>query len=531
MGRARTSPEPLLDVAEIQGNILAGFSKDHQRLVALAIRDRNAARRWLGRVAPGISTTAEVLQFNRLFKAQRARLGADPPGLVATWVNIAFSHGGFAALTSAAVADAVPDGPFREGLAARAAILGDPPGTSAADPAADWVVGGTGRIPDILVIVASDDPSRLDKVCDAVRPNAGDGAGAPEVMWEELGESRPDKPGHEHFGFRDGLSQPAVRGLVARRPDVLLSPRILAAPPDGQVPFARPGQPLIWPGQFVFGYPSTDGSGGSGGGPVPVPRDLPVWLRNGSLLVFRRLRQDVAGFTRFIGETAARLAQTAMPDLTPEGLGALLVGRWASGAPISRASQADVAGLAQDSLANNDFLFTSDTPPPVFLPGVPPSAQAFPAAVADVRGLVCPHAAHIRKMNPRDQDSDLGDQFDTLTRRVLRRGILYGPPLADPAHDDRVDRGLHFLCYQTSIEGQFEVLQQNWANRREVPTPGGHDPIIGQAVGDLEVELLTRDGNASELVSIRTFVRPTGGGYFFSPSIRAIAAMVNGTLR
>ena len=83
-------------------------------------------------------------------------------------------------------------------------------------------------------------------------------------------------------------------------------------------------------------------------------------------------------------------------------------------------------------------------------------------------------------MNPRDSATNLGPDFDTLTRRILRRGIPFGIPLADPSKDDGVPRGLHFLWYQASITDQFEIVQQNWANNTGAPTAGGHDIIIGQ---------------------------------------------------
>ena len=44
-------------------------------------------------------------------------------------------------------------------------------------------------------------------------------------------------------------------------------------------------------------------------------------------------------------------------------------------------------------------------------------------------GRVCPHFAHIRKVNPRDSVTDLGKTGDTLLRMLLRRGITFGPPL------------------------------------------------------------------------------------------------------
>lgn len=534
LGRAAKSGparEPLLDIHDIQGNILAGFNKDHQRLIALRIHDVSTARRWLRRIAPQISSLAEVYQFNALFRMTRARAGHDPAGLIATWANIAFSHPGLETLISAAAANGVPDEPFRVGLPARAGFLGDVPPPGQSDPMANWVIGGTGRVPDILLIVASDDAGQLDRAADRLRPGPGDGSGAPEVIWEELGQTRPDLPGHEHFGFKDGISQPAVRGLVSRRPDIFLTPRLLAPPAPGEIEFARPGQPLVWPGQFVFGYPATDGSSGSGGGPIPPGKLDPAWLRNGSLLVFRRLRQDVAAFTAFIRTTAANLAANpAFGGMTPAHLGALLVGRWASGAPILRSPQKDLPALAACPLANNDFLYTVNTPPPIFRPGVSDPAMAFPLAVADTAGVVCPHAAHIRKVNPRDQDTDLGDLFDTLTRRILRRGIPYGPPLADPSTDDGVDRGLHFLCYQTSIEDQFEKLQTDWANSVNNPKPLGHDFIIGQTPDQQRsLQLLTADqSDAIPVTAPRQWVTPTGGGYFFAPSLSALRDVLGG---
>jgi Dyp-type peroxidase family len=516
--------EGLLEIDDIQGNILAGFNKDHQLLVALVIRDVAAAKAWLSRIAPHISSLAEVIHFNRLFRARRRRLGHDPMGLIATWANIALSHGGIAKLTSQAEADGVPDEGFRQGLPDRAADLGDRPLIDGEPVSSHWAVGAAGRVPDILLIVAGDDREQLERVVTQLCPGAGDLAGAPEVIWRELGETRSDLPGHEHFGFKDGVSQPGVRGLISRAPDVYLAERLLRDRPDGEISFASPGMPLVWPGQFVFGYPSSDRKNGQ---PVPAAELKPAWLRNGSLLVFRRLQQDVAAFHAFLRAAAATLAATPdFPGLMPERLGAMLVGRWPSGAPLGRAPLQDSAALANDPFSRNDFLFADDTPVPQFKPGLRPT-KGFPRAVADALGFVCPRAAHIRKVNPRDQDSDKGDEFDTLTRRILRRGIPFGPPLAAPPGgqlpaDDGVERGLHFLCYQTSIVEQFELLQTDWANSAENPKPHGHDLIIGQSGdGPREVQLLTATGGSQMLQTDRTFVTMTGGGYFFAPSISA----------
>lgn len=509
-----SAPEPLLDAQDIQGNILAGFNKDQQQLLALSFRDLPAARRWLRRIVDEISSLDLVHHFNSLFHKARVSRGSDPPGLIATWANIGFSHPGLAKLTSIDDANGVPDGPFQVGLPGRASTLGDQDRGGKADPTAHWKIGGTGNVPDVLLIVASDSMEQLSKALDRLRPNGGDGPGEPQVIWEERGQTRPDLPGHEHFGFKDGISQPGVRGRLSAKPDVFLTARTLA-PATGSLEFASPGQPLVWPGEFVFGYPSSDRSTG---GPVAPDKLTPPWLKNGSLLVFRRLQQNVAGFTRFVRDVAA-----TVPGMTPDRLGALLVGRWKSGAPVLRTPNADLPALGACPLANNDFAFTANSLPPIFLPGVHPP-QPFPAATADPLGLVCPRAAHIRKVNPRDQDSDLGDPFDTLTRRILRRGIPYGPPIHDPTTDDGVDRGLHFLCYQTSIEQQFEILQQDWANNPNKPVAGGQDVIIGQTADQHRTFQLLANGGASvqNITTPTEWVTPTGGGYFFVPSISAL---------
>src|SRR5260221_647329 len=308
-------------------------------------------------------------------------------------------------------ADGVPDEAFKEGLPARAGVLGDAPPPGKSDPTAGWVMGGSGNVPDILLIVASDDLDELAKAVARLRPAGTDGPGAPQIIWQEKGQTRTDLPGHEHFGFKDGLSQPGVRGRVSASASGVLTPRLLAASPLPDMEFAAPGQPLVWPGEFVFGYPFGDKSTGA---PVTPPPLNPPWLKNGSLLVFRRLRHDVAGFNQFLRATAAQLTQA--PDfagMTADRLGALIVGRWPSGAPIMRAPTADNPVLGQCPLANNDFLYAVDTPPPELKPQQPPASLSFPTASEDADGFICPHAAHIRKVNPRDQDSDKGTKFDT----------------------------------------------------------------------------------------------------------------------
>jgi Dyp-type peroxidase family len=470
-----------LKLDEIQGNVVVGFNKDHTSYLFLALPDDPArARAWLDELVGQVATAREVKQFNDLFREVRRRRGRREGAVEAAWMNLAFTHEGLAKLgVDEAELGQFPE-EFREGMRRRAAAIGDL-GDNHPDR---WPNGlGTRTIHALMILAADSVEDRNREVLYFVRHAASHGV---SLVFQQDGTTRSDAPGHEHFGFKDGVSQPGIRGLTA------------SSYPSGSGD-EDPPPDVVAGGEFVLGYPRPRRDGDDD----PLSPQ-PEWTHNGSYLVFRRLRQDVKGFQEFL------VAEAARRETTVDLLGAKLVGRYRSGAPLVGAGDA-----AQDP---------GTTDPEVLEKA---RINAFGYAV-DPKGTQVPRAAHIRKTYPRDQEAPAGELAERP--RLLRRGIPFGqsfrhgtptdsPFGADPPFPD--DRGLCFVCYQRSIRDQFELIQCTWVNQEAVPEEGdGVDPVASQASDKRRLRI---PGTAADPVHLpKQWVTTTGGEYFFSPSIGAL---------
>jgi Dyp-type peroxidase family len=514
--------EPQLNVPEIQGAVLPGFNTRRQRLLGLRFANADRARTWLAGVVDDVSTLAEVMEVRNRRRASLSAGAARPP--TPTWTSIAFSADGLRLLTDDV--DQVRETAFKVGMA-EAGGLGDPP-PSQPGHRSEWVVGGSRETtPHALVTLAADGDDQVAAAVTAL------------VEELELGELIFDQDGavleggKEHFNFADGVSQPGVRGRLSER-DLHYLTRRYVDPADARaLTHSRPGQPLVWPGQFVFGYVGQRADEAIRAG--RVVDGGPDWMTDGSFLVFRRLRQDVPTFRSEMERMAAGAG------LSPEELAAKLVGRWPGGTALTRNPDGDDPDSMGDRLAVNFFGYDRDSPdisvsadPSAGLEDVSLVAHDETRTVQgtgeDEAGLRCPRFAHIRKVNPRDiGPTDKGGPPDTLTRAILRRGITWGSPYPDdPAEQaaDDGDRGLLFLSYQTGIKEQFQVLNNDWMNRDAAPEGNaGHDLLVGQRyVGGRGARhaTLRGDGTEVQLATDRHWVIPTGGGYFFTPSISTL---------
>ena len=288
-------------------------------------------------------------------------------------------------------------------MAARAEILGDT-GLNHPD---HWVGGLVGDdLHAIAILFARDDAEHARAVgvhdelvarCDGVR----------SLSFLDLNATPPFNYAHDHFGFRDRLSQPVIEG-------------------SGEQPTPGSGAPLK-PGEFILGYPDEDG-------PVANQPQPEVLSRNGSYLAYRRLQEHVALFRDYLRQNAET------PD-DQELLAAKFMGRWRSGAPLVLAPDKDDPELGADPARNNDFNYKQ----------------------MDPHGYACPLGSHARRLNPRDTAHNMN------RRRMIRRGATYGPALPEGAPDDGVDRGIAAFIICASLVRQFEFAQNVWINDPDVP--------------------------------------------------------------
>ena len=439
---------------------------------------------------------------------------ADNPEIV-SFANVAFTYQGLCALGVSDQTLATFPEVFREGMARRAALLGD---TGPAAPekwegylgcnevhgvawvsfhlpakrrAADIVklyeqlhgaIGklSTGAMPPMPAwpsTATNGKPPALNLAATAIR-------GA-EVVHAELGLANyvPASDGDvsfpvEHFGFRDGISQPFT--------DIGLAP----PPPGGGTPRAGETWAPTARGELLLGYPDEQDNIQR----LPANHEL---RNNGTYMVFRKLEQDVVAFRNF----------TKKHDTngTPGKLAAQMVGRWPDGTPLVQhpdGPQADQTGPSK--LTINDFRYQAHDP----------------------QGLRCPIGSHIRRANPRDTNG----RDEARRHRLFRRGISYGGLLLEPGSaGDGNHRGMLFVSMQARIDRQFEIVQGHWLGRGELSgQAGAHaDPLVGAHAGRVHDAFQPSD-RPGPVTGLPSFVTLRGGDYFFVPSFTALARMKAG---
>ncbi len=429
----------VLELDDIQSGVLRPRPTPYAATyIVLRIDDRKAGCELMRRLSAVVTSAA-----------------APTSPLADTWVSVALSYQGLQAL-------GVPQDSlnsfaweFRQGMAARWKDLGD---TDESSPE-NWEKPlGTAEV-HVIIVAVSPDIQTLEAILDPARKSYQDLSGI-TAIWRQDCYALPNMK--EPFGFRDGISHPAIEGSGVAGTNPLESP--------------------LKAGEFVLGYPDE-----MGGIQVTNPEILG---RNGTYIVFRKLHQRVAAFRQYLKTNSNDPGEEEL-------LAAKMMGRWRSGAPLALCPFQDNPKLGADPQCNNNFLYEKDDP----------------------IGFKTPGGSHIRRTNPRDA----AVAGTVRLHRMIRRGTAYGPLLPEGVlEDDGADRGLMFGFLGAHLGRQFEFVQSQWINDGVFFGAGSdQDPIVG-ANADSNGFTAPHRPVRKRLQGIPRFVITRGGEYCFMPSLKAL---------
>ena len=398
--------------------------------------------------------------------------------------SIAFTYRGFEALSVPNETLIGFSEEFREGMHLRAHLLGD---RGKSDPKYWDDVWKNDRV-HIWISVNAMHKQDLDRRCTWLEKlvKASNGGISVENTQDASALVLDDVfSGKEHFGYTNGVSNPAYEGLC-REHEITGRGKLL----NGE------WSPLAT-GELLLGYKDE-------GGEMPLAPLPHIFGRNGTYMVYRKLHQNVRSFRSYLSEWGAKY---------PGGkkmLAAKWVGRWPNGAPLMRFPDQEPDLSQYDAKELNDVL------------------NNFTYFDKDEKGKICPLCAHTRRFNPRDA-LGLGGKL-VNRRRISRRSIPYGKFVPEGAEhlstDARGDHGLAVVILNADIARQFEFVQQQWIDY-------GNNFKLGN---DKDIILGTNNGEGSAVIQgdppfvcpkLPQFVECRGGDYFFIPSLTALRMIAN----
>ncbi len=430
----------MLELEDIQHFLISRPAALAARYEFLTFRRPRAGGEWLKGILDKVGTTKAFNSGN--------------PGT--RWVTIGFTWNGLRALGVNHAALATFPEEFRQGMAARAEILG----TTGANHPENWVGGLASEELHAIVILFARDVAERERCRQEHREYLLQCDGVKLLSSLDMEAIPPYTYAHEHFGYRDRLSQPVIEGM-------------------GEEPAPGSG-PAIKAGEFFLGYPDENGP------PAGLPHPE-ILTRNGSYIAYLRIEEHVGAFRDFLRQ------QGDTPE-QQEWVAAKLMGRWRSGAPLVLSPDKDDPELGGDMQRTNDFNYGK----------------------MDPYGYGCPLGAHIRRMNPRDTAANM------QRRKMIRRGGTYGPPLPEDKPDDGIERGIAAFVGCASLVRQFEFAMNVWANDPNFHELGNErDPFVGTQDGTFDMTIPKRPIR-KKIVGLPAFTTIRGGAYFFLPGIKAL---------
>jgi Dyp-type peroxidase family len=473
-------------LATVQAGILVPYGGiTHGALLLIAVDDPLSGALLLDRLLPMLTTEAHK--------------PADG-GLVA---NVAFTHEGLRALGLDEPQLSLFPQEFREGMEARASMLGDfrsnhprrwrLPRQNWPTAAADAPTIEMSTVHAVVQLRIGADTAEADPAHDdhplkpailalMQHPDGRPVAGVRLLHVQPMQRHLVDRQIVEHFGFADGMSDPVFdRASAGRR-----------------------WRNQVHLGEFLIGRHNMADTAAPPA--TPQERERLAWQKDGSFLVVRKLRQHVERLNKVLSDAAAGT-----------GLSRRLLMEKLMGRDIQGRSRAHPDHPRQG--ADNDFNYQSDPD-----------------------GSACPIHSHVRRANPRPPDADqvvygppprAGGRLPRLLRRGMSYGPRYQPVAGDDTRDDQAERGLVFMAYNASIAEQFEVVQR-WLSGGN--SSGGHsrqsDPFCGvPEIGEQRTFCFEHggrpyrvaldaapalDGTPAPLVSLEW------GLYLFAPALPAV---------
>jgi Dyp-type peroxidase family len=494
----RKSPADLeFKPSEIQGGILKSQGGPdrpmlHGALLMLGITNTEQARTFLRGIAVN-------------FEAGEGAGSSD-----GFYRNIAFTHEGLKRIgLDLDIIDEMPK-EFREGMHTRSGLIGDLRENHPRrwqPPVRNWPHGAKGKqlpvdIHEIDIVIqlryapAKDsdpaDPGPMIAEIERIA-QAASASGAALLAYEQMNRLRPAGAGAgdfaDHFGFADGISQPEV---IERAEYPVLAAQTGIAEWNNH---ARLGEVLVGYRNDRDDFAPVDDDGKIG---RPSDRNRKKQMReltfNGTFMAIRKLGQNVAAFDRIMIEQSTQLKQQGF-NIDKHQLAYQIIGRKRDGSPL-------IGG----AVGQNGFDYRGDQ-----------------------QGQQCPFASHIRRTNPRDV------VHGRKTPRILRRGMSYGPPYVEGENTASApDRGLMFMCYQSSLAEQFEVIQRwiNGGNSTGISS-AQNDPLLGVSpkaspdqfgrdIGQKRLFQFEWEGKVARIEMDEQFVSLRWGVYLFVPSRSAL---------
>ncbi|PKY02385.1 Dyp-type peroxidase [Aspergillus campestris IBT 28561] len=441
-----------MDKSDMQGDIWPGLLKKYEEFVLFEIKD---AADFKDRLKEMVSKKQITTAQDAL--STRQRVCGSGNEVEMSGVNIAFTSKGMVKLDR----DELRDDPFIKGMYTDMVSEGR-------DTDEEWDNSWRQDVHGVLLICGTEKKvqSTRERI---IRTSLGSSIAV--VGKPMAGATLPKKKDihdPEHFGFRDGVSQPILKGLDD---DKIKEEGV-------QKTFTAPGTILINnPGFYDDNKKWWE----------------PDWAKNGSYFVLRKMGQDVPKFHKYCENKARQLG------FTQDEFEARLVGRWKNGAPVEK--YPFESSTFDGNL--NDWDYED------------PNKQTN-----------CPFAAHIRKTNPR---IGVGNTTNNL---MMRRGIPYGPVWEPGKNDEVERGLLFTCYQSAIKNGFQFVMNRWVYNHGFPHDRNGQDAIIGQDIkGAVEEEdkklrlrLLDKKGLEHE-ISFTTFISVKGGEYFFTPPLQFIRGL------